>query len=78
MTSRWRIIRRRLDALDARVEDAKEKAETATREAEISERRREIIYKNVVEPLREIGAHNQFAELIRYSITIGHGHRGAA
>lgn len=79
MTSRWRFLRRRVEELDERVEEAQQNAAKATWEAQESERRKEIIHERVVEPLRRAGAHNQFAELIRQSLAAGHeNHQGGA
>ena len=64
---------RRHENLDARVEDARQRAVAATYEAEKSRKRRESVQKNVVEPLRQAGAQNHFAELIRRSLIDGYG-----
>ena len=71
MKLRLPFLHERLDELDMRVADARERAEDATREAETSARRKKIVEKNVVEPLRQQGSHNQFAELIRQSLMDG-------
>ena len=68
-----KFFSKRLNELDARVEDARQRAEDATREAKISRQRRELVEENVVKPLRRQGAHNQFAELIRQSLIDGRG-----
>ena len=68
-----KFFSKRLNELDARVEDARQRAEDATREAKISRQRRELIEENVVKPLRQAGSHNQFAELIRQSLIDGRG-----
>ena len=79
MTSRWRFLRRRAEALDARVEEAKQNATSAGEEAELSRIRHKNIETNIVEPLRRAGTHNQFADLIRHSLAAGHGnHQGGA
>lgn len=67
-----RLFPRRRADLDARVESARARAEVAEGEAEKSLIRQEAIRERVVEPLRQAAQHNQFATLIRRSLTEGH------
>ena len=74
-----RLFRKRHEELDARVEDAQQRAKDAAWEAKVSEQRSEAVEKNIVEPLRKAAMHNQFAELIRQSLggNGNHHHQGA-
>lgn len=71
-----RLFRRRHDDLDARVADARARAEDAREEAELSLARQESVREHVVRPLRQAAEQNQFAAMIRASLTEGYG-RGA-
>jgi len=65
--------------LDERVAAAKERAESAAQEARYSAERHEEVRTQVVAPLRKAAEHNQFAELIRATLTGGHhNHRETA
>lgn len=70
-------FRRRREELDARVASATKRAEVAAGEARKSRVRQESVREHVVEPLRQAAEHNQFADLIRRSLTEGH-ERGAS
>lgn len=63
--------RKRLAELDARIADATAGAEHAAGEAAKSARRYETVQRHVIRPLREAGEQNQFASLIRRSLTAG-------
>lgn len=65
--------RRKLAELDARVAEAAEGAARATAEAEKSAQRYEAVRRHVVRPLREAAESNQFASLIRRSLTADNG-----
>lgn len=67
---RWR--RSRIAELDARVAAAKERAQEAMAEAQVSAERHEEIRAQVVVPLKKAAEHNQFAELIRATLVNGH------
>ena len=67
---RWR--KSRIAELDARVAVAKERAQEAAAEAQVSAERHEEIRTQVVAPLRKAAEHNQFAELIRVTLINGH------
>ena len=69
---KWR--KHRIAELDARVAAAKERAESAVQEAQLSAERREEVYTQIVAPLKKAAEHNQFAELIRATLTGGHHH----
>jgi len=66
------IFRRRHPKLDARVAEARKRAQEAAAEAELSQARQEQVRERVIRPLRKAGEHNQFAELIRASLIEGH------
>lgn len=66
-------FRRRRDELDERVASATARAETAAGEARKSRARQEHVREHVVGPLQRAAEHNQFADLIRRSLTEGHG-----
>ncbi len=68
-------FRRRHADLDARVAEARERAEDAAAEARLSEARHEAVVEQVVKPLRRAADRNQFAEMIRQSLIDGHGRR---
>ena len=57
----WRRRMRKLDA----------SAERARRETEVSRQRQQQAREQVVRPLERYAEHNQFAELIRASLTEG-------
>ena len=59
-------FRHHRDDLDARVE-------AAEKEKELSRRRLAHVRENVTGPLHERGQRNQFAEIIRRSLTEGYG-----
>lgn len=61
-----RLFRRLRGAhLDEQVEKARE-------EAEKSRRRLEAVRATVVDPIREAGVRNQFADMLRRSLEVGH------
>lgn len=66
-------LRRRHTDLDARVADARALAEKAGEEVRRSQARQESVQQHVVKPLRRAAEHNQFADLIRRSLTEGNG-----
>lgn len=66
-------FRRRHADLDARVTDATARAEEARGEVRRSRERQETVREKVVMPLQRAAEHNQFADLIRRSLTEGHG-----
>jgi hypothetical protein len=66
-------FRRRHEELDARVDSATARAEKARGEADKSRERQESVRENVVAPLQRAAQHNQFADLIRRSLTEGNG-----
>lgn len=68
-------FRRRHAALDARVDAARENAEAAERQAELSEERYRSVRQHVVDPRRELGRRNGFADILRDSLAEGHGRR---
>lgn len=70
-------FRRRGEELDERVASATARAETARDEAGKSQARQEAVREHVVKPLQRAAEHNQFADLIRRSLTEGNG-RGAS
>lgn len=63
---------RRRRELDARVADARARAEEAEREAAKSRARYESVREHVVEPLRQYAEENNFAAMIRDSIRRGY------
>jgi hypothetical protein len=70
-------FRRRHEELDKRVASATARAQDAAGEVRKSQVRQEAVREHVVEPLLRASEHNQFADLIRRSLTEGHG-RGAS
>lgn len=70
-------IFRHHDELDARVDEARARAQAAEEEVEVSRERHERIHQHVVVPLRRAAEHNQFAELLRASILTGHNENGS-
>lgn len=68
-------FRRRHRELDARLAEATARAEAAAAEAEKSLARQESVREHVVKPLKRAAEHNQFADLIRNSLTEGNGGR---
>lgn len=64
-------LRRRHAELDARVADARKRADDAAGEARKSQARQEAVRERVVMPLQRAAAHNQFAQMIRDSLTEG-------
>lgn len=60
---------RRRKALDARVADARRRAEDARQEADKSMARYRRVRDLVARPLRQAGENDQFAEIIRDSLT---------
>lgn len=73
---RLRLFRRQHhDDLDARVADAQARAEDAAAEARKSQVRQEAVRENVVRPLRQAAARNQFAEMLRDSLIEGRERR---
>lgn len=63
------IFRRRHRRLDERVA-------AAEAEKELSRKRLQEVRERIVAPLREASERNQFADLIRRSLTEGHGGLG--
>ena len=51
------------------------KAQQVRREAEVSRQRQQETREQVIRPLEQYAEHNQFASLIRASLTSGHGRR---
>jgi len=51
-----------------------ERVEEAEREVEISRERLKEARDEVVKPLARLAARNNFAELVKASLTAGHGH----
>ena len=69
-----RLFRRRHhDDLDARVADARARAEDAAAEARKSQVRQEAVREHIVRPLRRAAERNQFSDMIRASLIEGHG-----
>lgn len=64
-------FRRRRGELNARLADATARAQTAAGEAHRSRARQEAAREHTVIPLRRAAEHNQFAQLIRDSLTGG-------
>lgn len=62
-------FRRRRRELDARLASATARADAAAAEARKSRARQDAVREHVVEPLRRAAEHNQFAQLIRDSLT---------
>ena len=50
-------------------------AERARREAEVSRQRQQEAREQVIRPLEQYAAHNQFADLIKASLTSGQRRR---
>lgn len=70
MTFRFlpRRLRRRREELDARVDEARQRAATAEVEVHRSRERQREVRQTVVIPLRQAETHNQFADKIRMLI----------
>jgi hypothetical protein len=64
-------FRRRHEELDKRLASATARAETAGKEVARSQARQEAVREHVVEPLQRAAEHNQFADLIRRSLSEG-------
>jgi hypothetical protein len=65
--------RKRIAELDARVAEAAASADQAAQEAEKSEQRYQTVRRQVVRPLREAAERNQFAAMLRKTLTDGEG-----
>lgn len=66
-------FRRRHEELDERVASATARAQEAAGEARKSRDRQEAVREHVVRPLERAAEHNQFAQMIRDSLTEGRG-----
>lgn len=66
-------FRRRHEELDERVASATARAQEAAGEARKSRDRQEAVRERVVRPLERAAEHNQFAQMIRDSLTEGRG-----
>jgi len=69
------IFRRRHPELDARVAEARTRAQEAQAEAELSIARQETVREHVVKPLRKRAEQNSFAEMLADSLAEGHRKR---
>jgi hypothetical protein len=67
------VIRRLAERMRRRHQAADAKAAAARQEVQVSRDRLERIRADVIQPLREAGEHNRFAEMIRQSLMEGHG-----
>lgn len=67
---RWRRMHREQDS---RLAEARERADEAAGEVELSKERASRARETAVKPLRSREADNEFADLLRRSLQVGYG-----